>query len=80
MRLAGEAALVVHLHSTRAHDDAGRPTIGARERPLQMPVIREMEIVCDFEGETAVAIGVAAPNRFRVLELPSGVLAIDVQQ
>jgi hypothetical protein len=80
VKLAGDGYLLIRMHQTQAHDDAGRITVGERERRLSLPVIREMEIVCDFEGETAIAIGVASPNRYRVMELPNRVLAIDVQQ
>lgn len=81
VELEGDGWLVIRMHNTRAHDDAGRATISPRERKVGLPILREMEIICDFEGETAIALGVARPNRYRVMELPNGpVLAIDILQ
>jgi hypothetical protein len=76
----GQAWLVIHLRTTQAHDDAGQPTIRQRQASLNMPVMRQMEITCDFEGETEIVVGVSAANPYRVLELtnPSRV-AVDVR-
>ncbi len=53
----------------RAHDDAGHPTIASREIAANLDVVLEVERTCDFEGVVTWVIGVASPNRFRVLEL-----------
>ncbi|HEX9936891.1 MAG TPA: hypothetical protein VGB15_07205 [Longimicrobium sp.] len=81
IRLGTDAALLIRLQYTRAHDDAGRATIRQRDVPLSMPVMRRMVIICDFEAVVEVAVGAASPRPFRVTELrnPSR-LAIDIQQ
>lgn len=78
--VAGDAWLLITLNATQAHDDNGRATVQGRERRVSMPVIREMEFICDFEAEVQIVIGVASPNRYRVMELASpGRLTIDIQ-
>ncbi|HET7463499.1 MAG TPA: hypothetical protein VFJ82_19760 [Longimicrobium sp.] len=81
VELGTPAALVVRLQYTQAHDEAGRGTLRQRDLTLNMPVMRRMVIVCDFEGEVEAAIGTASRQPFRVTELqnPSR-LAIDLQQ
>ena len=80
-QVEGVRFLAVRLQNTQAHDDQGQPTVRQRELPLNLPVMREMVINCDFEGEVGMVVGVAAGNPFRVMELanPSR-LAIDVQR
>jgi len=79
-KIAGDGWLSITLHDARAHDDQGRATIQQRERALSLPVLREWEFTCDFEAEVQIVLGVASPNRYRVLELanPSR-LVIDIQ-
>ncbi|WP_331074453.1 AMIN-like domain-containing (lipo)protein [Longimicrobium sp.] len=79
-KIAGDGWLSITLSAARAHDDQGRATIQQRERALSLPVLREYEFTCDFEAEVQIVLGVASPNRYRVLELanPSR-LVIDVQ-
>ena len=66
--VAGNGRMEVLFHSANAHTEAGQPTI-KRERSLNQPVLKELEITCDFEAEVAVVLGVSAPNRYRVLNL-----------
>lgn len=75
------AWLVIRFNSTQAHDDAGIPTIRQRQSVLNMPVMKELDVTCDFEGEVELAIAVSAANPYHALELknPSR-LAIDVKQ
>jgi hypothetical protein len=82
VQLPGAAALRVHLRSTRAHDDAGQPTLRHRDLPLSMPVMQRLVLTCDFEGEVEVVIALGARQPYRVIELqqPSRRLAVDVQQ
>lgn len=67
--VAGDAYLRVSLSPAQAHTDAGRPTIGFRERRLRLPVIKELQSTCDFEAEVEWVIGLSSPNRYRVMEL-----------
>jgi hypothetical protein len=52
-----------------AHDAAGHATIADRERLLDLPIVREVELTCDFEAVVTWVLGTASPNRYRVLEL-----------
>lgn len=79
--VAGQGWLMIRLNGAAAHDDRGRATVRDRERSLDLPVMREWEVTCDFEGEFTVVVGVARPNRYRVIELANPTrLAVDVQQ
>lgn len=79
--IAGDGWLAINLRDTRAHTEAGRATIERRNRRLDMPVLRQMVITCDFEGEVQVVLGVSSPNPFRVTELKSPArLVVDVRQ
>jgi hypothetical protein len=81
VEVAGDGYLRVRLRTAQAHDDDGRPTVRQRELRLDMPVLREVEFICDFEGDVEVVLGVARPNPYRVLELSSpSRLVVDVQQ
>jgi hypothetical protein len=77
----GERWLRVRLQTAQAHDDQGQPTVRQRRLPLGMPVLREMAIACDFEGEVEVVLGVSAANQYRVMELANPTrLVIDIQR
>jgi hypothetical protein len=81
VQVQGGGWLTVRLSGAQAHDPAGNVTIASREQKPGLPVIRELEISCDFEGEVALVIGVARPNHFRVTELANPTrLVVDVQQ
>jgi hypothetical protein len=78
--VAGSAVLEVDLRPANAHTEEGQPTIPFRERPLDLPVLKEIERTCDFEAVVTWALGVAGPKRFRVMELSGPPrLAIDVE-
>lgn len=79
--VAGDAWLAITLRGTQAHDERGRATVQQRERRLQMPIVKELEFVCDFEGVVEIVLGVSSPNRYRVTELANPTrLIIDIQQ
>ena len=67
--VAGDGWLEIRFNPANAHTEAGQPTISDRERRLSLPVLKELEITCDFEAEVAAVLGVSSPNRFRVLNL-----------
>ncbi len=67
--LAGEAWLEIRLSPANAHTDQGSATIEERERLLDLGVAKELESTCDFEAVVTWVIGLAAPNRYRTLEL-----------
>jgi hypothetical protein len=79
--LAGDAWLAITLRGTQAHTDQGRATVGQRERHLDMPIVKELEFTCDFEGVVEIVLGVSRPNRYRITELQNPTrLIIDIQQ
>lgn len=78
--VAGEAWLQVSLTPAHAHTEAGRATVRERERKLSLGVLRELEMTCDFEADVTVVLGVARPNRYRVMELSGPArLVVDVR-
>jgi len=70
--VAGAGSLVVRLEPAQAHDARGNPTLAERERALGLPAVREMKLVCDFEGQVEWVLGVVAAGPYRVLDSPGG--------
>lgn len=80
VQVAGQGWLVVRLRSAQAHDDAGRATVRDRRIIPTTPLLRHVEIICDFEAQVEVVMGVQAPNPFRVLVVPTpNRLIVDVR-
>jgi len=67
--IAGDGWLEVRLYPAVAHTEAGAPTIAEREKALSLPILRELELTCDFEAVVTWVLGAASPNRYSVLEL-----------
>lgn len=67
--VAGNAWLEVRFTPARAHDEQGQVTVADRERKLSLPVLRELELTCDFEADVTWVLGVTSPNRYRVQQL-----------
>lgn len=66
---AGAGTLLVRLDPAQAHDDSGRSTLPRRAwAPTPaLAVVRELMIVCDFEGQVEWALGLAGKRPYRVL-------------
>jgi hypothetical protein len=80
VELAGDAWLIVRMTPARAHTEAGQATVKERERRLALPVLKELESICDFEAEVSWALGLASTNRYRVMELSNPArLVVDVK-
>jgi hypothetical protein len=79
--LPGDAMLSVRFRQTQAHTDAGVPTLPSREMAGPGSTILKASVICDFEGETGVAIGVKTKTPYKVtmLQNPTRVV-IDVKQ
>lgn len=78
--LAGDGWLEVRFTDAYAHTPEGQPTIAGRERKSNLPVIKEMKMTCDFEAEVTWVLGMASPNKYRVIELKDPTrLAVDIK-
>jgi hypothetical protein len=79
--MTGQGWLRVRFEHTQAHTDAGISTIVARKMSPGLPVLQELAMTCDFEGQVEWVLAVTRPNRYRVLELsdPARVV-VDVLQ
>lgn len=78
--VAGDSWLEVRFIPSQAHTDAGEPTVKERERHLDLPVLKEIERTCDFEAHVTWVLGLASPNRYRVVELDEPArLVVDVK-
>ena len=77
---AGDAWLSVRFSGANAHTDAGEATIKDRVRSPNLPVVKDLKLICDFEAEVELVLGVSTPNKYRVLELKSPTrLVIDIR-
>lgn len=77
----GGAWLAVRLEMTQAHTDAGQPTVTPRRLTPGMPVLKAAQLVCDYEGQVEVVLGLAGRRPYRVTEVSNPArLVIDVQQ
>ncbi len=44
-----------------------------------LPIVRQVERTCDFEGVVSYVLGTASPNRYRILELKAPArIAVDI--
>lgn len=79
--VAGDAWLRVRLTPANAHTEAGEATVTDRDRRLGYTNLKELKILCDFEAEVEWVLGLASPNRYRVLELTNPArLVVDVRK
>ena len=78
--LAGDGWLEVRFTDAQAHTPEGDATIKDRNRSPNLPIVKDLKITCDFEAEVTWVMGVASPNRYRVLELQNPTrLAVDIK-
>ncbi len=81
VRVAGDGWLSVRLTPAQAHTEAGKPTVTERNKRPNLPVLKEMKIICDFEADVEWILGLASPNRYRVLELNGPTrLVVDIKR
>jgi hypothetical protein len=77
--VTGPSVLLVRLTPSQAHE-GGQVTVAERERKPALPVIQELKLICDFEGEVTWVLGNASPKKYRVMELREPArLVVDVQ-
>jgi len=78
--IAGDGWLEIRMYPANAHTSEGQPTIAERERNLNLPVLSELELTCDFEAVVKWVFGVESPNRYRIRELSAPPrLVIDIK-
>ena len=76
----GDAWLSVLFTGTNAHTEAGEPTIRDRTRSPNLTIVKDLKLICDFEAEVEWVLGVASPNKYRVLELKNPTrLVVDIK-
>jgi hypothetical protein len=72
--------MLVRFDPAQAHDERGNPTAVERARALSLPAVKQLTLICDFEGQVEWVLGLAAANPYRVLEMTApGRLAVDVR-
>jgi hypothetical protein len=78
--LKGDGWLEIRLQPAQAHTEEGKPTVENRERAPNHKIIKELKLTCDFEADVTWVLGVASPNKYRVLELENLTrLAVDIK-
>src|SRR5881628_3503059 len=79
--LAGAGRLVVRFEPARGHDEQGNPSPAERERATGLPAVKDMKLVCDFEGQVEWVLGVAAAAPYRVSETTAPArLVVDIRR
>src|SRR3989441_6626707 len=78
--VAGTGRLVVRFEPAQAHDEHRDLAPAERHRAPGLPAVRELTLICDFEGQVAWVLGLAAPSEYRVSELTGPArLVLDVK-
>jgi len=77
--ISGDGFLLIRMQPSNAHTEAGEASVQNRQQSPNLPVLKELKLICDFEADVQWILGLASPNRYRVLELtnPSR-LVVDV--
>ncbi|MGD9630123.1 MAG: hypothetical protein AB7V18_12840 [Pyrinomonadaceae bacterium] len=79
---SGEAWLQVRFSPSQAHSPDGDATIPVKDRARSpnFPVVKDLKLTCDFEGEVEWVMGVSSPNHYRIIELKDPTrVAIDIK-
>ena len=80
VEIGGKGFLLVQLTPAQAHTEQGAATINDRQRVLNLPALKEMKIICDFEADVQALLGLNAVTRYRVLELSKPArLVVDIK-
>ena len=78
--VAGAGRLIVRFEPAQAHDEQGSLAPGERHRTPGLPAVRELTLICDFEGQVAWVLGITARSEYRVSELTGPArLVLDVR-
>lgn len=65
----GDAWLQIRLEPANAHTEEGQPSVGARQIPVDQPLIQRIYRTCDFEAVVVLVLAVSEPNAFRLMTL-----------
>lgn len=79
---AGDAWLSVRFTGSQAHAPEGDATIPVKDRTQSpnLPIVKDLKLICDFEAEVEWVMGNASPTEYRVLELKDPTrLVIDIK-
>ena len=77
--ISGDAFLMIRLQPANAHTDAGVATVQNRQQNPNLPILKELKLICDFEADVQWIVGLSAPNSYRVLELTNPArLVVDI--
>ncbi len=78
--VAGTGRLIVRFEPAQAHDEHGSLAPAERHHTPGLPAVRELTLICDFEGQVAWVLGIAAPSEYRVSEFTGPArLVLDVR-
>ncbi len=78
--VAGTGRLIIRFEPAQAHDEHGNLAADERHHAPGLPAVRELTLICDFEGQVAWVLGIAAPSAYRVSELTGPArLVLDVR-
>ena len=85
VQVQGDGWLRVRLEPARAHefrdDTLAVVTVTERNRDLSLPTLDQLVLICDFEAQVEWVLGVASPNRYRVMELERPArLVVDIRR
>jgi hypothetical protein len=77
----GATTVLVQLSPAQAHTEAGAATIERQRQQLDLRMLKEIRLSCDFEGNVSWVVGVAERAPYRVAELSNPPrLVIDFKQ
>jgi hypothetical protein len=80
VQVTGYGFLLVQMIPAQAHTDDGQATIKERDFAPNLPIIKELKVLCDFEANVQWILGLSSPNRYRALELSNPArLVIDIR-
>ena len=68
-QVAGRSWLQVRFRPAQAHNEEGGSTVGTLQKRTRLRIVREIQEVCDFEGEVTWIIGLDTRRGYRVLDL-----------
>lgn len=80
VQVAGKGWLEVRLEPAETTRGKGPKTLGEAARKPALPVVKEIAQTCDFEAQVVFVLGLASPNKYRVLALTNPTrLVVDVK-